>query len=131
MKYLLLAYGDEAKFNQLSRSDLAALGEKCMAYDAELKATGRLVAGMSLGWGSKAMRLSAGKLTVTDGPFVDTKEVVGGLVILEADDFDHAVKLAKLHPAARMGEDLGWGIELRPIEHCPALEEALAARESR
>lgn len=127
MKYLILAYGNEAKFNELSKGELARIGEQCMAFDAELKATGRLVGGGSLGWGSKSMRLNGGKLTVTDGPFVDTKEVVGGVVIIEADDFDHAVRLASLHPAARIGEELGWGIELRPMEHCVAIEEALTA----
>jgi hypothetical protein len=49
---------------------------------------------------------------------------VGGVVIIEAPDFDAAVKLASLHPAARMGEELGWGIELRPIDYCPAIREA-------
>ncbi len=127
MKYLLLAYGNEDKFNQLSKSDLAALGEKCQAFDAELKATGKLVGSASLDWGSKAMRLRSGKLTVTDGPFVDTKEVVGGFVLLEADTFEEAVRLASLHPAARIGEELGWGIELRPLGHCEAIEAALAA----
>ena len=127
MKYLVLAYGNEAKFNELTKAELAQLVEKCMAYDAELKATGRLVGGGGLGWGSKSMRLHSGKLTVTDGPFVDTKEVVGGLIIIEADDFDDAVRIASLHPAARKGEELGWGIELRPFEHCEAVEAALAA----
>ena len=74
------------------------------------------------------MRLKDGKLTVTDGPFAETKEVVGGVVIIEAPDFDAAVKLASLHPAARMGEELGWGIELRPMDHCPAIREAEAAK---
>ncbi len=127
MKYLLLAYGNEAKFNQLSKAELAALGERCMRFDEEMKATGKYVAGGSLSWGSKAMRLKDGKLMVTDGPFVDTKEVVGGLVIIQADSFDEAVKIASLHPAARMGEELGWGIELRPFDQCQAVDEALAA----
>ena len=128
MKYLLLAYGNEDKFNALSKTELAALGDKCMAFDKELKATGKLLAGGSLSWGSKSMRLTNGKLQVTDGPFVDTKEVVGGLVIIEADSFDEAVKIASLHPAARIGEDLGWGIELRPFDQCMAVVEAMAAK---
>ena len=102
-----------------------------MAYDAELRATGKLVGGMSLSWGARAMRRPGGKLEVTDGPYLDTKEVVGGLVILEADSFDEAVKLAQLHPAARMGEDLGWGIELRPIDQCMAIEAAFSGPRAR
>lgn len=128
MKYLLLAYGNEEKFNQMSEAELAAVGEKCMGFDAEMRAAGEVTWAGSLSWDSKSMRLKGGKLTVTDGPFVDTKEVVGGVVIIEAPDFDAAVKLASLHPAARMGEELGWGIELRPIDYCPAIREAETAR---
>jgi hypothetical protein len=57
---------------------------------------------------------------VTDGPYAATKEVVGGLVLIEARDLNEAIQVASLHPAARMGEELGWGIELRPIEEFPA-----------
>lgn len=124
MRYLLLAYGNEEKFNEMTEAQMAALVENCQAFDAEMHATGKVVAGGSLGWASRSLRLKSGKLSVTDGPFVDTKEVVGGLVVLEADNFDEAVRVASLHPAARMGEELGWGIELRPMEMCAL--EALA-----
>lgn len=118
MKFLLLAYGDEQKSAALSEADMRALGEKCSAYDEELRKTGRLVSSGSLGWDAKSMRLRRGKLTVTDGPFTEAKEVVGGFVIIEAADYDDAIRIASLHPAARIGEELGWGIELRPMEHC-------------
>ena len=118
MNYMLLAYGNEEKFNQLTQDEMTALVDRCMAYDEELHATGKVVGGGSLSWASKSLRLKSGKLSITDGPYVDTKEVVGGVVIIEADDFDEAVRLASLHPAARMGEELGWAIELRPMEQC-------------
>ena len=124
MKYMLLAYGNEEKFNQMSKDELAEVGEKCERFDAEMQAAGEVTWAGSLDWSSKSMRLKDGKLIVTDGPFAETKEVVGGVVIIEAPDFDAAVKLASLHPAARMGEKLGWGIELRPINFCPAIREA-------
>lgn len=127
MKYLLLAYGNEEKFTRLTDAEMTALVEKCTAYDEELRATGRVLGGGSLSWASKTLRLRSGRLAVTDGPYVDTKEVVGGIVILEAADFDEAVRLASLHPAARMGEELGWAIELRPMEQCILRKEALAA----
>ncbi|MFC4258079.1 YciI family protein [Marinobacter lacisalsi] len=128
MKYMLLAYGNEDRFNQMSKDELAEVGEKCGRFDAEMQAAGEVTWAGSLDWSSKSMRLKDGKLTVTDGPFAETKEVVGGVVIIEAPDFDAAVKLASLHPAARMGEELGWGIELRPINCCPAIREPEAAR---
>src|SRR4051794_2577953 len=124
MRFLLLAYGNEESFTRLTGEELADLADRCAAYDEEFRATGRVVGGGSLSWASKTMRLKSGKLVVTDGPFVDTKELVGGLVILEAEDLNEAVRLASLHPAARMGEELGWGIEVRPMEQC-MLQRAL------
>lgn len=119
MKYLCLAYGDEQKFNAMSKSELDALIDKCSAYDKELQEGGHLVSGMSLGWAATTLRLRSGKLSITDGPFTATKEVVGGLVIIEARDLNEAIQVASLHPAARMGEELGWGIEIRPVEENP------------
>lgn len=125
MKYLLLAYGNEEKFNRLSRDEMSALIEQCTAYDEEFRSTGQVLGGGSLSWDAKSLRLEGGKLSVTDGPYLETKEVVGGLVILEAADWDEAVRLASLHPAARMGEELGWAIELRPMERCILLQVLL------
>ena len=122
MKYLLLAYGVEEHFNSLTPDQMAELGEQCRKFDAELNATGKVVGSGSLGWGSKALRRKSGKLVVTDGPFIDTKEVVGGFVIIEAEDLEEAVRIASLHPAARTTEGLGWGIELRPMEQCALLK---------
>jgi hypothetical protein len=118
MHYLLLAYGNEDKFNALTEPEMAALVDRCMAYDEEFRTKANVNGGGSLSWASKSMRLKSGKLVVTDGPYVETREVVGGLVFFEAADFDEAVRLASLHPAARMGEELGWGIELRPMDQC-------------
>ena len=119
MKYLCLAYGEEEKMNALSKSEMDALISNCQTYDQELQKSGHLISGMSLGWGSTALRLRNGKLSITDGPYAATKEVVGGLVLIEARDLNEAIQVASLHPAARMGEELGWGIELRPIEEHP------------
>jgi hypothetical protein len=56
-----------------------------------------------------------GKPMVTDGPFMETKEHVGGFFIIDAENLDEAVRIASLHPAAHLGEHAGWGIEVRPI----------------
>lgn len=119
MKYLCLAYGSEEKMSALSKEEMDSLIGKCQTYDQDLQKSGHLVSGMSLGWGSTILRLRNGKLSVTDGPYSETKEVVGGLVVIEARDLNEAIQVASLHPAARMGEELGWGIELRPIEEFP------------
>ena len=118
MKFMLLAYGDEEKMAKLTESDMRSLGERCHGYDEELRKTGRVVVTGSLGFAARTLRSKGGRLKITDGPFIETKELVGGVIIIEADDFDDAVKVASLHPAARMGEELGWGIELRPMGEC-------------
>lgn len=128
MKYLCLAYGDPAKMNALSKEQLAALFERCQAYDAELRATGQLVEGMSLDWDTVTLRPGGSRPLVSDGPFVETKEKVGGLIVIEARDLNDAIRVASLHPAARMGEELGWAVEIRPIGTCHA---AVAAEELR
>jgi hypothetical protein len=127
MKYLCLAYGEEEKMNALSQSEMDELVRKCQLYDQELQKSGHLISGMSLGWGSTSLRLRNGKLSITDGPYAATKEVVGGLVLIEARDLNEAIQVASLHPAARMGEELGWGIELRPLEQCAAAVQAESA----
>jgi hypothetical protein len=54
-------------------------------------------------------------MVVTDGPFVETRETVGGLIIIEARDLNEAIRIASMHPAARLGEQGGWALEIRPI----------------
>jgi len=128
MKYLCLAYGDEQKFNAMSKSQLDDLVRDCALYDEEMRKGGHVISGMSLGWSATTLRLRSGKLSITDGPFAATREVVGGIVLIEARDLNEAIQVASLHPAARMGEELGWGVEVRPIEEAPPCKEAPADR---
>jgi hypothetical protein len=115
MKYLCLAYGDRAKMEKLSKEGFEALVAKCRLHDEELHRSGRFVSGQSLEWDAKTIRPRGGRPVVTDGPFIEAREVVGGLVIIEAESMDEAVRVASLHPAAHLGEDLGWAVEVRPI----------------
>jgi hypothetical protein len=119
MKYLCLAYYDEQAFEALSKAEFDAIASKCPQYDAALRATGRVVVQASLGSAraGTALRPRNGKPSVTDGPYIETKEQVGGFFIIEAADLDEAIRVASKHPAANLGEQVGWGIEIRPIEH--------------
>jgi hypothetical protein len=118
MKYLCLAYYDEKKFEALTEAELAAIPKQCRPLDAALEESGRLVAVASLAPtpNSTSIRPRGGKPLVTDGPYAETKEQLGSFFIIEADDLDDAIRVASLHPAAQLNEQLGWGIELRPIE---------------
>jgi hypothetical protein len=115
VKYLCLAYGDKHKMSKLTREQFEALVARCKLHDAELHASGHFVSANSLEWDCTTIRSRDGKPVVTDGPFVETKETVGGLIIIEARDLNEAIRIASLHPAAHLGEELGWGIEVRPI----------------
>ncbi len=115
MKYQCLAYGDQQKMEALPKAEFEALVSRCRVHDEELKKSGHLVSGQSLEWTTTTVRSKNGKVVVTDGPFVETKEKVGGLVVIEARDLNEAIRVASLHPAAHLGEHLGWAIEVRPI----------------
>src|SRR5690606_30851812 len=115
MKYLVLAYGDQSKNEQLTPAEFEAIVAKARVYDEELRASGHLISGESLEWDSVCLRPRGGKTVTTDGPYLETKEQIGGLILIEARDLNEALRIAALHPAANMGEELGWGIEVRPF----------------
>jgi hypothetical protein len=118
MKFLCLAYYDEKKYEAMPKAEFEAIVGQCPAYDAALRKTGQLVVSASLGSPkeSTTLRPKSGKVSVTDGPFAEAKELVGGFFIIEAGDLKEAVAVASNHPAAHLGEQMGWGIEVRPIE---------------
>lgn len=118
MKYLCLAYYDPAKFAALSPEAVQALVTQCPPRDEQLKATGSLLVSASLGGAERAfaMRPRQGRTLITDGPFSEAKEVVGGFFLIEAEDRAAAERVAALHPAAGLGDDVGWGLEIHPIE---------------
>jgi hypothetical protein len=115
MKYLCLAYGDPRKMGALAKGEFEDLVARCKPHDEELRRTGQLLEVESLEWATSTLRSRNGKVLVTDGPFIESKEKVGGLFIIEARDLDDAIRVASLHPAAHLGEHLGWAIEIRPI----------------
>jgi len=117
MKYLCLAYYDPAKFAAMAAADVQALVTQCPPRDAELKKTGGLLLSASLqGPGAAfSLRPHGGKPQIIDGPYTESKELVGGFFIIEAQDREDAIRIASIHPAANLGEQVGWGIEIHPI----------------
>lgn len=118
MKYLCLAYYRPESMAALPPDELQAMVRQCPPKDAELKATGGLVLSASLRDPTETLciRPRGGRPMVTDGPFTEAKELVGGFFIIEAEGRDEAIRIASLHPAATLGEQAGWGIELLPID---------------
>lgn len=101
--------------SQLSGEEFESLKQRCEAYDKELRGTGAVRSVESLDWDVTTVCPRDGKPTVVDGPFVETRDVVGSFMVIEARDLNEAIRIASLHPAANMGEALGWGVEIRPI----------------
>jgi len=113
MKFMCLAYEEEEKLNALSPSEWDALRSETIAYVESLRASGHLVLTHALKSTRTAatVRVRSGRRVVTDGPFAEAKEVVGGFFLIEARDHDEALELASRWPSARFG-----AIEVRPVE---------------
>lgn len=118
MKYLGLAYYNPEKFAAMAPADVQALVSQCPPLDEKMRATGKVLVSASLtepkDW--MALRPRGGKTQISDGPYTESKEMVGGLFIIEADSREEAMKLAAMHPAALLGEQGGWAVELIPMD---------------
>jgi len=104
MKYLCLVYGEEARISAMD-------DQECLEYDAGLRESGRCVASEALEPVATAttVRVRNGRTSVSDGPFAETKEQLGGIFLIEATDLNDAIRVAAKIPTARWGS-----IEVRP-----------------
>ena len=113
MKYLCLGYADRAKMDALPKEELSRVLRSCVPFVEELNQFKGMINHEALSWDVTTLRPSRGKVMVTDGPFAELKEQIGSFFFIEARDLDEAIRVASLHPSARMGEELGWRIEIR------------------
>jgi hypothetical protein len=113
MKYLCMVIVDEKKLNAMSESDSDALDDESLEYDEILRKSGHFLAAQALESVNTAttVRLRNGKVLVTDGPFAETHEQVGGFILIEANDLNEAIQLASRIPAIRFG-----AVEVRPVK---------------
>jgi len=112
MKYLCLVYVEEKNLEALPSAEFAALDAESLAYDDEIRKSGQLLAAHALQpvQAATTLRVRRGKLSTTDGPFAETKEQLGGFVLIEAKDLNDAIRIASGLPSARLGS-----IEVRPV----------------
>lgn len=117
MKYLCLVYLDEKRLDELP-------DEECLAYDEAIRKSGHCIASEALEPVQTAttVRVRSGRVSVTDGPFAETKEQLAGFYMIEAKNLDEAIQLASKIPPARVGS-----IEIRPIR--PIRETVRAQRQ--
>jgi hypothetical protein len=113
MKYICLGYFDEKKWETMSESEQNAFMDECFAYDDLLRKNGKIVGGEALQSSRNAvtLRWKSGKVSITDGPYAETKEQLCGFGVFEATDLNHAIELMSKHPAVK-----GGPIEIRPVD---------------
>jgi hypothetical protein len=123
MKFLCFGFKDEANCADMSESERKSFMERCFSYDDELRRNGHFLGGEALQSSGKAatIRYQNGRVIVTDGPFAETKEQIGGILLLEARDRNHAIELMARHPGVRVG-----GFEIRAADE--EINALIAAR---
>ena len=124
MQYMILIYGDEKAYSQLSQDEMGKVYGEYMAYNKALAEAGVLVGGASLQSIATAttVRVRNGKTTTTDGPFAETKEQLGGYYIVDVPNLDAALKWAAKCPGAGHGT-----CEVRPLGIISSPDGGIAA----
>ena len=122
MKYVCLGYYNENAWEGASETEQNAFVDACLAYDDTLRKNSHFIGGEALQTARNAttLRLESGKVTITDGPYAESKEQIGGILLLEARDLDEAIRLMSNHP----------GIKAGPWEIRPAADMTEVVRES-
>ena len=105
MKFICLGYLDESTWEKLSDEQRRKLMNECFDYDDELRRGGHFIGGEALDSARNAVTLRprGNDVEVTDGPYAETKEILGGILLLEARDLNHAILLMSKHPGVKMG----------------------------
>ncbi|HKK05125.1 MAG TPA: YciI family protein [Gammaproteobacteria bacterium] len=126
MKYICLGYIEDKYISQLTEKERQEFMDACFTYDEELQNNGHMIGGEALQPADTAttVRYRNGKPQITDGPFAETKEFLGGIMILEARDLNEAIQLMSRHPSVKMGGTF----EIRPSADLAALVAESKAR---
>jgi hypothetical protein len=112
MKYICLGYYEPAKHATMTEDERNAMFDECFEYDDHLRANGHFAGGEALQPSETAVTVSwkNGKVAMTDGPYTETKEQLGGILVLEARDMNHAIQLMSQHPSLKFGSSF----DIRP-----------------
>jgi hypothetical protein len=118
MKYMLLCYDDEQYWEQAGKAGMEAAMQEVYGIIDDLKAKGQLLdcAPLQPAAVGANVQVRDGKRLVTDGPFAETREVLGGFWMIDVENLDEAIRIAERHPGARVGT-----VEIRPVLELPGL----------
>ena len=111
MKFICLGYYDDKQWETMSEGERNALMDQCFTYDGVLRKNGHFAGGEALQSTqvARTLRWKNKKVSITDGPYAETKEQIGGILILEATDMNQAIELMAKHPGVKAGP-----FEIRP-----------------
>ena len=127
MKFMLLIYNDSTRLDALPTGEFDAMMRDCLAHADELRQEGHLIESQMLEGTetAKSVRIRNGRPMVTDGPFSEAKEVLGGFNLIEAGDIDEAARIAAQFPWARTG-----CVEVRPVRDIGAVRRRVSGSSS-
>jgi hypothetical protein len=127
MQFMLVIYNDPNLVDTLPEGEYDGMMRQCLAHADELRQDGHLIESRMLDDSKRArtVRMRNGRLTATDGPFAEVKEVLGGFNLIEAADMDEAVRIAAAFPWARTGS-----VEIRPVQDIEAVRRRVNRLES-
>lgn len=125
MKFLMLVYTDDALIEALPPGEYDRMMRECLLHADELRAQGKLLDSQQLEMPrtGKSIRKRGEKVSVLDGPFAETKEILGGFNLLEAADLDEALRIAEQFPWTRTGS-----IEVRPVRDIDLVRDRVGAQ---
>ncbi len=119
MIFLCMGYFDSEKMHARPNAEIEALMEECQPHTEKFYESGKVLLDAGLESEIKNLRRVEGKVVVTDGPFTETKELIGSIFIFEAENMEEAIQIASIHPTTQVnkGEEFGWRIEIRPVHY--------------
>ena len=125
MKFLCLSHIDEQKFHVMSESERESFIKECSAYDSVLKRNGHFVRleALQSAQRAKTVRYRNGKPSISDGPYAETKEQIGGILLLDANDLNHATELMSKRPGIRVAT-----FEIRALDEESTAEVNIAEK---
>ncbi|MBN3555691.1 hypothetical protein JYA63_15545 [Fictibacillus nanhaiensis] len=119
MIFLCMGYYNPEKMDARPKVEIEAIMSECQPHIENFYNSGEVLLDAGLETESKSLHRADGRVMVTDGPFTETKELIGSIFMFEAENMDEAIKLASLHPTTQVnrGEEFGWRIEVRPVHY--------------
>ncbi|MCJ8007328.1 YciI family protein [Lederbergia wuyishanensis] len=119
MIFLCMGYLNAEKMDARPKHEIEAVMEECQPHLEEFYNSGKVMIDAGIEIETKTLRRVNGKVRVTDGPFTETKELIGSVFLIEAEDMEEAIQIASLHPTTQVskGEDFDFRIEIRPVHY--------------